>query len=130
VTAVLQFTGQASDPGQCLARLVAALAPGSYVAVSHMTGDHLSPRVAAACIGAYQGAAGQLTLRTRAEVETFFAGLDLVPPYQGARPEVTGAGVWCAEDATMADDESSRLWWAGVGHKPAASRPERPGCHA
>jgi hypothetical protein len=117
VTAVLQFTGQDSDPGQCLAPLVAALAPGSYVAISHMTGDHLPSGVAAACTDAFRNAADQLCLRTRAEVETYFAGLDIVPPYQGADALIAGAGLWGADDATMADDDSSRLWWAGVGHK-------------
>jgi len=117
VTAVLQFIDQAADPGQCLARLVAALAPGSYVALSHMTGDHLPPGAATACTEAYRETAGQLCLRTRAEVETYFAGLDLVPPYKGADALIAGAGLWAADDATLADDHSSRLWWAGVGHK-------------
>lgn len=118
VTAVMQFMDDASDPGGCLAQLTAALSPGSYVALSHMTADQISGRAAAVLIEGYQDAAEHLHLRTRAEVETFFNGLDLVPPRKGARPRVSWAGLWCAEDSAEAADRCSQLWWAGVGHKP------------
>ena len=123
VTAVLQFIDDVSDPGGCLAHLIAALAPGSYVALSHITADQIPPRAAAALIKAYQDAAEHLHLRTRAEVETFFSGLDLVPPRKGARPRVSWAGRWRAEDPAEAADSCSQLWWAGVGHKPPVSVP-------
>jgi hypothetical protein len=123
VTAVLQFVDDASDPGGCLAQLIAALAPGSYVALSHMTADRISPRAAAALTGSYRDAADHLHLRTRADVEMFFSGLDLVPPRKGARPRISWAGLWHAEDPAEAADGRSQLWWVGVGYKPPVSAP-------
>lgn len=124
-TAVMHFVADTQDPWWCMARLLAALAPGSFLALSHVTGDQIAPRTLAAGMAAYRDAAEQVYPRTVAEVERFFAGLDLVPPYPGADPEICHIGVWGAEDPVAADDESSRVWWAGVARKPGRVRLER-----
>jgi len=116
-TAVMHFVADSDDPWWCISRLVAALAPGSFLALSHVTGDLMPPRVVAGGVQAYKDAAEQVHPRTRAEVERFFAGLELMPPYAGAEADVCGAGVWDAEDPVAADDASSRAWWAGVARK-------------
>jgi hypothetical protein len=122
-TAVMHFVADVDDPWWCVAKLVAALAPGSYLALSHVSGDQLPPRVVDAGAAAYQDAAEQVYPRTRQEVERFFGGLDLIPPSPDADPEVCGIGLWGAIDPAAADDASSRVWWAGMGRKGGRIRP-------
>jgi hypothetical protein len=132
-TAVLDHVPADSDPHECLARLLSALAPGSYLALSHLTGDFLPPRATAALCGMCAGSR-YLYPRGRDEVARFFAGLDLVPPYEGAEAALFRAGLWGAEDPQAADDDSSHWWWAGVARVPAGvSRlllRRRAGCQA
>jgi hypothetical protein len=56
--------------------------------------------------------------RSRAQIERFFTGLQIVPPFEGADPEVTYVGLWAAEDPEAADDDGSRLAYAAVARKP------------
>lgn len=118
-TGVLQFVADADDPGGCVQQVMSALAPGSCLAVSHMTADEMPSEVAAACTRAYQDASEHLYLRTRAEVEAFFGGLALVPPCPGVRPQLVHASLRGADagDSAVAAGVSSRLWWAGAGRK-------------
>ena len=116
-TAVMHFVADNDDPWWCVGRLMAALVPGSYLVLSHVTGDQVPPRKLAVGVSAYQNAAEQVYPRSVGEVERFFAGLELIPPYPGADPEVFHIGLWGAEDPMAADDPSSRVWWAGVGFK-------------
>jgi hypothetical protein len=44
--------------------------------------------------------------------------LELVPPYEGAEPEITFTGLWGAEDVGLADSEGSRWLYCGVARKP------------
>jgi hypothetical protein len=39
-TAVMHFVAADDDPHGCIQGVVAALAPGSYLALSHVTADH------------------------------------------------------------------------------------------
>ena len=57
-------------------------------------------------------------LRSKAEVERFFDGLELVPPYTGADGVMTYAGLWGAEDIEAADTEGSRGIYCGVARRP------------
>jgi hypothetical protein len=109
---------QFADIGCGPHHLVAALAPGSFLALSHVTADQVPPAVIAAAVAACRDATEQLYPRSRDEVARFFAGLDLVPPYPGAAPELCRIGVWGAEDPEAAGDDSGQPWWAGVGRKP------------
>jgi hypothetical protein len=97
---------------------VDALAPGSYLAISHATYDGLPPRLVQASTEVYAQASAGWNPRPRAEVERFFAGLQIVPPYEGAEPAVTHLGIWGAEDAELADSDGSHWWYGGVGQRP------------
>lgn len=72
------------DPHECLACLISALAPGSYLAVSHLTADHQRAAAVAAIAGACAGSR-YLHLRSRAEVTRFrpYDDLGMLPPYEG-----------------------------------------------
>ena len=62
--------------------------------------------------------AEKVHLRSKDEVERFFDGLELVPPYAGAGRVVTFAGLWGAEDVEAADTEGSRGIYCGVARRP------------
>ncbi len=114
MTAVLHFVADDSDPWGLVARYTAALAPGSYLALSHATPDGLPPLAVHAMEETYAHATEQLTLRPRAEVERFFAGMDMVSPYPGATDGLTFVGQWGAVDPASADSDGSRVLYCGV----------------
>ena len=118
MTAVLHFVADGSDPRGLLARYLAALAPGSYLALSHATADQKPPATVRVLLDVYSRATEQLYLRTRAEVERYFGGLELVPPYEGAVAAVTYVGEWGAEDPELADSDGSRWSYAAVARRP------------
>jgi hypothetical protein len=77
LVAVLHFLTDAEQPARIVADLRDALPPGSCLVLSHATGD-FADRSAAQAV--YHKATAGLTLRSRAEVERFFDGFDLVEP--------------------------------------------------
>lgn len=117
MTAVLHFVPAEGDPWGLVGQYLAAAAPGSYLALSHSTMDQLPPRMVAAGLDMYQRAAQPLYPRTRAEVERFFAGLELVPAQPGGDPAVGFVGAWGAEDPDAADSDGSRILYCGVGRR-------------
>jgi len=85
--AVLHFIPDADDPPGIVARLAAALAPGSYLVISHLTSD-FAPGQVAAGVDAYNAAvATTVTARTHTQVSELFGGLPLVPPGVVPLPE-------------------------------------------
>jgi hypothetical protein len=117
MTAVLQFVADGSDPWALVARYLDALAPGSYLSLSHVTYEHLPPRLVQAGLDAYSEAQG-IHPRSRADIERFFAGVEIVPPYPGAVPAITHLGLWGADDPELADSDGSHWWYGGVGRLP------------
>jgi hypothetical protein len=126
LTSVMHFVGDGPDPWGLVARYMAAMAPGSYLALSHATADGFAPRTIRAGMGTVQTLSVQAHTRSRAEVARFFDGLELVPPYDGAEPAVTYVGAWGAEDPAAADTEGSRMSYCGVARRPEAYPPGRP----
>lgn len=117
-TDVLHFFPDAADPWSLMARYVAAVPAGSYLALSHFTIDNLPPRPADEIGDVLEKAQVSLYRRSRPEVERFFAGLELLPPYEGAEPAVTYAGLWGATDIEAADTDGSRGVYCGVARRP------------
>jgi S-adenosyl methyltransferase len=118
MTAVLQFVADSDDPWALVKHYVSELAPGSYLVLSHATGDKLPPRAIRAMVKTYESATEKLVLRSRPEVERFFCGLDLVSPYEGAPPGISFTGQWGAEDPALADSDGSRVAYCGVARCP------------
>ncbi|MGW3360787.1 SAM-dependent methyltransferase [Streptomyces bungoensis] len=77
LVAVLHFLTDAEDPAGAVATLRDALAPGSFLVLSHATGD-FADRTAAQAV--YSKATATLNLRSHAGVERFFDGFDLIEP--------------------------------------------------
>jgi hypothetical protein len=117
MTAVLHFVADGSNPRGLVARYMAELAPGSYLALTHITADQKPPAAVRAIVDIYSGATEQIYMRSRAEVERFFSGLELVPPYQGAPAAVTYVGEWGAEDPALADSDGSRWCYGAVARR-------------
>ncbi|HWB36963.1 MAG TPA: SAM-dependent methyltransferase [Rugosimonospora sp.] len=78
LVAVLHFVPEEGDPYRIVDQLVGGLASGSYLVVSHGTGDFLPS--AQAVRGQRLLAAEGVYLRDRAQVARFFHGLELIPP--------------------------------------------------
>jgi hypothetical protein len=118
MTAVMHFVAPAADPWGLVATYLAALAPGSYLALSHGTADGLPPRAVAVGREEFAKSTGSIFLRPRAQVERFFGQLELVPPYQGGEPGICYVGAWGAVEPELADSEGSRVLYFGVGRRP------------
>ena len=85
LVAVLHFISDNDGPSAIVAAIRDALPPGSYLVLSHVTGDIRSESAANAAVH-YKKVASGATLRGRDEILRFFAGLELVEPgpYPGA----------------------------------------------
>jgi len=118
MTAVMHFVPDDLDPWGLVARYMAAIAPGSYLALSHGTYENLPPHLVQAGVDLLAQTAENAYPRSRAAVERFFDGLELVPPYPGADPAVTYVGLWGAEDLAAADSDGSRGFYCGVARRP------------
>jgi hypothetical protein len=80
LVAVLHFIPDAGDPQGIVAALTGALAPGSFVAVSHLTSD-FAPWEVGAGVAAYNALVpAGITARGHAQVTALFGGLSLVAP--------------------------------------------------
>jgi len=80
LVAVLHFLADADDPAGVVAALAAALAPGSFVAISHLTAD-FAPEAVSSAVAAYNGLVpAGITARSHAEVTGLIGRLSLVAP--------------------------------------------------
>jgi hypothetical protein len=92
---VLHFLPDADDPAGIVATLAAGLAPGSFLAISHLTSD-FAPAAVASGVTAYNEAVpGGITARTHAQVTALLGGLPLIPP------GVVPVSEWRAEPGTV-----------------------------
>jgi hypothetical protein len=108
--AILMLLSDDDEPWDKVRTLMDALPSGSYVAITHPTQDFNPEAMAAAVAAAQQG---QMTLvpRTRADVERFFDGWELIEP--GVVPVMA----WRPEGGPPADPAAA-YYWAGVARKP------------
>jgi S-adenosyl methyltransferase len=123
MVAVLHFVLDDRDPRGLIAQYVDAIPSGSYLAISHATADGKPDDSVQNVINVYANASENFKFRTKDEVRQFFTGLDLLPPYEGAEPDITDVGTWGAEDPEDADDPAGPegggpAWvYCGVGRK-------------
>jgi O-methyltransferase involved in polyketide biosynthesis len=115
--AVLHFFDEETDPYAIVARFRDAMAPGSYLVLSHITGDGAEEAEEAVRI-MRQRSRDVPTLRSHGEVVRFFDGLELVDP------GVVPVHLWRPEPAVPdlvwrgPGDEDKPFWiYAGVGRK-------------
>jgi hypothetical protein len=106
LVAVMHFIPDQDQPYKLLARLTDALPTGSYLVLSHATGDF----VATGTVDQGRAILGpQFQFRTREQVARFFDGHELVPPGIVPVPD------WRpADDGTVRADAADVSMWAGV----------------
>ncbi|SHF09368.1 SAM-dependent methyltransferase [Streptoalloteichus hindustanus] len=80
MVAVLHFVPRSDDAAGIVARYRDALAPGSHLALSHMSLTGQPPEVLERFQAVYANARFPVVLRSRAELLDLFAGFELVPP--------------------------------------------------
>jgi hypothetical protein len=118
MTAVVHFVADGSDPWSLVRRYMTATAPGSYLALSHLTHDRVPPQITEAGLEVYQRTASNIYARSRDEVTRFFDGLELAPAQPGGERAITFVGLWGAEDVAAADSDGSRHFYCGVARRP------------
>ncbi len=109
LVAVLHFISDDYDPPAIVATLRHAVPPGSYLVISHVTGD-IRPETATRAAVHYKRVTPGATLRNRDEILRFFTGLDLIDPGLVQVP------YWRPDDEPS---EAGKVWiLGGVGRKP------------
>jgi len=121
MTDVMHFVPDDEDPWGLVAEYMAAVPPGSYLALSHGTNENLPPIQTQATADAMAKATANVYPRSRAGVARFFEGLELLAPYANAEPAITYAGLWGAEDLEAADTDGSRGFYCGVARRGVSS---------
>lgn len=107
---VLHFISDAEAPHEIVTRFLDAAAPGSYLALSHVTTDP-GPRTADRVAAVYASTANPATARTREQILAFFDGLDLVDPC------LVPVSHW--RPAVAAPEHAVKHWMlGGIGRKP------------
>ena len=109
LVAVLHFIKHAEDPARLVERLKRVMSPGSYLVVSHGTGD-FEPERAISAIQGYRQASAPFVLRSREQITSFFDGLELVEPGVVQIP-------WWQPDGEVGP-EAEQIWiYGGIGRK-------------
>jgi S-adenosyl methyltransferase len=111
LVAILHFITDRENPARILSVFRDALPAGSYLALSHATGDFRSAAARQAA-AVYDQATSPVTLRTRAQVAAFFDGWDLV------EPGLVQVPLWRPEGRSPRPPELDRVWvYGGVARK-------------
>lgn len=118
MTAVMHFVTADEDPWGLVGRYVAALAPGSYLALSHLTLDSKPRKAVEGGSELYNRMPENVVLRSKSDITRFFDGLEIEPPFESAEPELTFVGTWGAVDAELADSDGSRWLYCAVARRP------------
>lgn len=107
--AILHAIGDESDPYQIVAKLMDAVPPGSYLALSHVALDIDPDQIGEATARLNQLSYQHFTLRGHAHVLRFFDGLELL------EPGVVRVEDWRAQER---ETRNRSAVWGGVGRKP------------
>jgi hypothetical protein len=110
LVAILHFLQDEEDPAGIVAGLRDAMAPGSFLAISHATAD-FHPQAAAKVTQVYDQASALLVLRSRSQIEPFFDGFDLV------EPGLVQPAAWRPDKGPVSP--SAGGFYSGVGRRSA-----------
>ena len=116
--AVLHFVPDRDDPWSIVTRYTSMMAPGSYLVLSHVTGDGTPAEAIRQATQIYQHASAPGIARSRTQVARFFHGLDMVPP------GLADPRHWRCD--LPARKPHPVIFYAGIGRKPAPTRKAAP----
>jgi hypothetical protein len=111
LVALLHFIPDECDPYGIVATLVEALASGSYLVISHATGDFIERNVTASGIGLCRRPDITIQARNREEFSRFFAGLELV------EPGIVLTHRWRTGIESPSSRDSDAIFYAAVARK-------------
>jgi len=111
---ILLFIPDGDDPWSITSRLMDAVPPGSYLAISHGASDIQATAVATANSRYNEHSAVSMRLRTQADFTRFFDGLELVAP------GVVPINHWQPGPPPQARPESALPAYAALGRKPGS----------
>jgi SAM-dependent methyltransferase len=117
ILAMLHFLSDEDDPNAIIARYVDALAPGSYLIISHATAEGpVGDRVAEAA-ERYAETSLPGHLRDRTQVASMLAGLELVDPGNGdGGPRIVWTPEWHPDGEVVHPEQA--VAYAAVARKP------------
>lgn len=110
LVAILHFIPDDDGPYGIVEKLKAAVPSGSYLVLSHVTGDHVAGDMSEQARAVYKRATEPVFPRWRAAVSHFLDGLETVSP------GVVDVAAWRAPQQSLRPDRT--LLYAGVGRKP------------
>ena len=109
---ILHFFADADRPDAIVAELMGAMAPGSYLAISHLARDVHGEALTETFNRLNQQMSESVHLRTQDEVARFFDGLDLVDPGVVQLPQ------WRPDSGTERTEAARPFpMWCAVGRK-------------
>jgi SAM-dependent methyltransferase len=109
LVSVLHCLDADDDPYGVVAEIHRALAPGSHLVISHITGDD---EITANSSTVYQNASSGMTHRTRDEILGFFDGFDIL------EPGLVRLDEWRPDDTTGPGPATGReYYFCGVGRR-------------
>jgi hypothetical protein len=115
IVGVLLFLPASDRPAEIIATYRDRLVPGSFLAISQASHENVTPDVSAEIdrvIATYRSVNEQLTLRGKAEIESWFAGTELVEPGLVPYPD------WRFDDEQLTRAElACRFGYVGVGRR-------------
>jgi len=113
VNALFHFIPEEEKPYELVRELMGALAPGSYLMLTHSTAD-FHAETWQKVIAVYKESGISFTTRNQSEVAAFFDGLELVDP------GVSEPHAWKPDPGDRPDEIRSAdiNMWAGVARKP------------
>jgi hypothetical protein len=109
--AILQLIPDQDDPSRLVAKLMAAVPPGSFLVITHVAaGMTKTPGALEAAARLSQLLPQRVNPRSQAQVSQFFDGLELV------EPGVVPIQEW--RPASAEEAQARAALWGGVGRKP------------
>jgi hypothetical protein len=116
LVAVLHFILDVEDPYTIVDQLKEAAAPGSYLVISHVTGDGISREFAERIRKLYENTSAPGVARSYTEVASFFDDLEMIPP------GLVNASSWRTDRSLLPRRPTRTIFYAGVGRKAAKPR--------
>jgi hypothetical protein len=110
MAAVLHFIDDDKGPHAAVARYVDAMAPGSYLVISHISAENTDEQAKARSL--YQKDAVPIVARTREQLSAFFAGTEIL------EPGIVWSPLWHPEAFDDIEAPERSKGYAGVGRKP------------
>ena len=113
LVAVLHFIQAGDGPYEIVEKLKAAMPPGSYLVLSHITADQVPPQVEKQAQRVYDRTNAPVSARSRAEIERFFDGMAII------EPGVVDVCAWRNE--WLPPQPGRTIFCAGMASKPSAA---------